>query len=101
MVIVEFYKRFYNQGITPHLYFWRDHTGHEVDLLIDKGNSTYPIEIKAARTISHAFFNNTTYLAEIADLNPKDNLLIYAGDEHQKRSVGQVVSWKNIDTVEM
>lgn len=98
MIIVDFYKRFYNEGAVPHLYFWRDQT-HEIDLLIDRGISICPIEIKSSRTISQSFFGNVHYLSQLAALNPKDNVIIYTGDEHQKRSTGQVIGWRDIDSV--
>jgi predicted AAA+ superfamily ATPase len=98
MMIVDFYKRFYNQGSVPHLYFWRDQT-HEIDLILDRGTSICPIEIKSGRTISQSFFSNVQYLAQLAALNPKDNAIIYTGDEHQKRSAGQVIGWRDIDLI--
>jgi hypothetical protein len=34
--VLERYATIYpNQGLPPNLYFWRDHTGHEIDLLAE------------------------------------------------------------------
>jgi predicted AAA+ superfamily ATPase len=99
LLIGDFYKRFYNQGKIPPLYFWRDRTGHEIDLLMDRGIGAQPIEIKAGRTISHSFFKNVRYWAELAGADEKESVVIYAGDENQKRSAGRVVSWKDVDDI--
>lgn len=99
MIIVEFFKQFYNQGKLPHLYFWRDQAGHEVDLLVDKGTFTYPVEIKASRTISQAFFANVDYWSALAGTQKKQSVIVYAGDEQQRRSAGHVISWKYVDDV--
>ncbi len=99
LIISDFYKRFYNHGKIPSLYFWRDRTGHEIDLLMDKGATAQPIEIKASRTISHSFFKNVHYWAELAGADEKESAVIYAGDENQRRSAGKVVSWKDVDDI--
>lgn len=32
------------------LYFWRDSTGTEIDVLIDQGNALHPLETKSGST---------------------------------------------------
>ncbi len=54
-LVSECYKRFYNLGETPALYFWRDQSGNEVDLLIYNGRVGYPIEIKLSQTLHTDF----------------------------------------------
>jgi predicted AAA+ superfamily ATPase len=54
-VMAELYKTFCHQGERPPLYFWRDRTGHEVDLVMDSGTTLIPIEIKSGETISNSF----------------------------------------------
>lgn len=45
-VISEILKSFYNSGIEPPLYFYRDKDKIEVDLLIENDGTLYPVEIK-------------------------------------------------------
>lgn len=46
-VIAEIFKSYYNSGILePPLYFYRDKEQNEIDLIIQEGNTLYPIEIK-------------------------------------------------------
>ncbi len=45
-VVSEIIKSFYNQGKEPPLYFYRDTNQKEIDLLIEDGQTLYPVEIK-------------------------------------------------------
>ena len=54
-VVVEIIKGFYNQGIRPNAYFWRDHSGNEIDLLLDMGGQLYPMEIKSSEKLNQRF----------------------------------------------
>jgi len=49
--ISELLKARYNAGEASNLYFWRDRSGHEVDLLIDHGTCLSPLEIKSGLRI--------------------------------------------------
>lgn len=44
---IERLKQRLNQGLPDNLYFWRDKTGREVDLLLDGALSVDAFEIKA------------------------------------------------------
>lgn len=99
LIIADFYKQYYNKGIIPHIYFWRDQTGHEVDCLLDEGFVVKPIEIKAAQTISHSFFTNLSYWNDLAQADPKNSYLIYTGTEDQHRSKGTVLTWQHTEAV--
>jgi predicted AAA+ superfamily ATPase len=37
LIILEIFKKRLNKGLPAYLYFWRDRTGHEVDLLAEWG----------------------------------------------------------------
>lgn len=41
-------KSFYNQGIEPPIYFYRDTNQKEIDLLIEYHHTLHPIEIKTS-----------------------------------------------------
>ena len=55
-VISELLKNFLNRGAEPPIYFWRDSTGNEIDILIDQGDELIPLEIKAGQTYQSGFF---------------------------------------------
>ena len=95
LVISEFLKTVRHLALPVDLYFWRDNTGHEIDLLLEGAGFMLPIEIKAGKTITSEFFTNLQFFQKISTLN--NSVLIFAGDELQKRSNGiQVMPWHRI-----
>lgn len=53
-VVTEIIKSYYNSGKQPDLYYYRDIDKKEIDLLIEKGDKLYPIEIKKAKNPTHS-----------------------------------------------
>lgn len=94
MIISEIFKGFFNKGIRPNVYFFRDKTGHEVDLIIEKGASLKAIEIKFGKTINANFFDQLFYWQKALKAEKTDLNLIYAGETSEKRTKVQVLSWK-------
>ena len=84
LVIVDFLKRRYNNGQTNNLFFWRDNTGNEIDLLIEINNWRVPVEIKSGQTITNDFFKGIRYWNKLT--KNEGGILIYDGDTWQKRS---------------
>ncbi|NLO02106.1 MAG: DUF4143 domain-containing protein, partial [Bacteroidales bacterium] len=96
-MIAEVVKKQMNGGKEFELYFWRDKTGREIDLIIDTPSETIPVEIKAGKTVHQEFFKNIRYWLNLS--GEKNGKVLYAGDTEQKRSEGiEVVSWKNVHT---
>jgi len=94
--VSELMKTKSNFQLTENLFFWRDNTGHEIDLLIDDQSQLTPIEIKSGQTIHDNFFEGLRKWRKIGG-NPK-GFLIYGGDNTQERSDGTtVLSWRKID----
>jgi len=50
--IQETVKCFFNQGLSPNIFYLRTHNGLEIDLLIEKEGLLYPFEIKLTKTLS-------------------------------------------------
>lgn len=95
-VISELLKRRCNQGLPSNLYFWRNNTGDEVDLLIEQGESLLPVEIKSSQTFNTDFLaglHKWTRLAGAVALPP---VLVYGGDETMTRQGVTVQSWQRI-----
>jgi predicted AAA+ superfamily ATPase len=98
LIVTELVKQRTNAGLTVNLYYWRDKTGHEVDLVIDNGDTLIPIEIKAGKTINSDFFKNLLYWNNLS--GETKGYLIYTGDATQKRSNGiEVLGWRGIDNI--
>lgn len=75
-VVTEIIKSFYNNGIEPPIYFYRDTNQKEIDLLIEYDRVLYPIEIKVTA-------NPTKQMAKsfniLRDNLPKDEIHISHG----------------------
>jgi len=99
LILSDLQKDFFNRARVPHLFFWRDNHGHEVDCIIEHSINLIPIEIKAGRTVASDYFDDLSYWNNLAHADPSKGYVIYAGNENQKRSKGNVLSWENCDTI--
>ncbi len=90
-VVSGFFKAGMNAGVEPRLYFWRDSSGNEVDLLIEDGERLYPIEIKSAKTVSGSMFSGLSYWSELN--GSREAMLITGGDEAYTRNGVAVRPW--------
>lgn len=63
-IITEIKKNRFNNGINEGLYFLRDSTGKEIDLLLEKEGKTMAIEIKASKKNK---FSNDQWIKILAE----------------------------------
>jgi len=99
MIVSEFYKKFFNQGQDPSVYFWRDSHGHEVDCLIDYETRLTPVEIKSGKTINSSFFEGLHFWCELAEVETSKAFVVYSGDEVQTRAAGSVIGWRSAASI--
>ncbi|MEI6215030.1 MAG: ATP-binding protein [Desulfuromonadales bacterium] len=92
-VLAELYKSFAHRGEIPPLYFWRDKTGHEVDVVIDAGRKLIPIEIKSSETINRSFFDGLKYYISLGSPVSETGVLIHGGNELYEREKFIVRPW--------
>ncbi len=90
-VVSELWKRRVHAGRDPDLYFFRDATGHEVDLIVDLGAGRAPIavEIKSGETLAGDAFKGLDYWSRLSvGRHEARSVLIHAGDAaHRRRDV--------------
>lgn len=96
-VFNELAKAYYNKGSRPPFYFWRDNSQHEIDLLINRGISVDPVEIKSGATFKMDFFKQLDWFREVADIPVGEATVIYGGEEEWQTDKRRVLSWKNVD----
>jgi predicted AAA+ superfamily ATPase len=94
VVIAEFFKYRLNRGREPNCYYWRDKTGHEIDGILESGETLIPVEIKSGKTVKSNFFDGLAYWNRLSGQPPAKSFLIYGGDKKEKRSSGNVLGWK-------
>lgn len=98
-VVSEYMKMRHHAGLRPNAFFWRDNTGHEIDLLLEDGPQLRAVEIKSGETLNDAFFNGLQYYRKIAELSPDCCYLIYGGAKDYSRKHGQVLGWRGIEAL--
>jgi len=85
LVIIDVLKYFYNQGIRPSIYYYRDKR-KEVDLIYKEAEYLMPIEIKSAETLNNDFFDSLNYFEKLFPNNCVNKTLVYASKQEQDRS---------------
>lgn len=99
-VVAELLKRRFNQALSPNLYFWRDRAGHEVDVVIDRGDRLVPVEVKSGRTVTPDYFAALEDWRRIAGPRAGRGWVVYAGDEPQQREAATVLPWHRLGDLE-
>jgi hypothetical protein len=95
-VVSELIKHRYNQGLPSNLYFWRNNTGDEVDVVIEQGEKLLPLEIKSGQTFNADFLTGINKWMKIAGNVALTPQLVYGGSEQMTRNGVEVRSWKQI-----
>ncbi|KEQ30412.1 ATP-binding protein [Pedobacter antarcticus] len=96
-VIANFQK--FNENRYQHLnyYFWQDHNGLEIDLLLKNANAFDVYEIKSTQTLGSALFKNLKHFIELVDPQSVRPHLVYGGEQALIRSNVQVLPWKMLE----
>ncbi|MCL5436538.1 MAG: ATP-binding protein [Candidatus Dependentiae bacterium] len=97
-VVSELQKYFFNRGARPPLYFWRDKTGHEIDVIIEYAGGLLPVKIKSGSTINASYFDELKYWNKLSETDQKQNIVLYGGSDEQRRSTGHILSWRSLAT---
>lgn len=98
-VVSELLKKRYNGGQPSNLYFWRDRTGNEVDVLLDYGDRLVPVEIKSGQTVVTSHFKGLRKWVELAGDQAGQPYLVYGGRKQQNREEALVVPWREIEMI--
>ena len=95
-VVSELLKARLHRALRPNLYFWRDRSGREVDLLLESGEKLVPVEVKAGRTAASDFFDPLHRWRAIAGEAAERGWVVYGGEERQSRGRGELVGWRGV-----
>lgn len=99
-VFGELYKQRLNAGLPIDLYFWRDSTGNEVDLIVDSAAGLQPIEIKSGSTYAADWAKGLQKWQQLAQGESLRPLLIYGGTESYEREGLEVRAWHDATNAE-
>lgn len=95
-VVSEILKHEFNAGRTPELWFWRDSSGHEVDLLLPAGPRLQPVEIKSGQTYAADWPAAARRWQALAGDRALAPIIVYGGDAGFEREGCRVVSWRQL-----
>jgi hypothetical protein len=93
LVVSEFLKQRFNLGRPADLYFWRDNSGLEADLLFERDGRLQMVEIKSGQTVTTDYVRaaqKTTRFASEEALMP---WLIHGGEDAYERNGVRVLGW--------
>lgn len=95
-IVTEFIKNRYNSIRDQNIYFYRDHAGNEVDLILDYGAELYSVEVKSAATFNYDFLKGLEFYKELSKEKNTKRFLVYAGDRSYATNDVQVYSYKDL-----
>jgi predicted AAA+ superfamily ATPase len=94
LVITEMLKKRYNNGEVNNLYFWRENSGYELDVLVDTGRGLFPVEIKSAQTFRDNFTKNIDFWKKLT--GTKGGAVVYDGrQEFVSKDKIQILNWRD------
>lgn len=97
MIVAEFLKRRLNMGRDPHLYFYRDASQKEVDLLEEVSYGVFDAyEIKSSKRYSDEFAKGLNYISKLYPNQCKERAVIFDGP---KELSSDKVSYLNFRTL--
>ncbi len=96
LAVLEFIKHRYNAGKLLNLFFYRDKSQVEVDIIEERGKSLYAYEIKSAKTFHRSFTNNLDYFRKAAGPDVVSTQVIYDGENNILTSENGIVNLRNI-----
>ena len=94
-VISELMKQRLNAGRPADLYFWRDHIGHEVDVMIESAQGLQALEIKSGSTFASDWTDGLKKWQKFAGSNSIAPSLVYGGAASYEREGVHVWGWQD------
>jgi predicted AAA+ superfamily ATPase len=92
-VVAEQIKQRFNKGVLTPFYFYRDHTGNEIDMIAENGLSLELTEIKLAQTIKPDFFKGFGHFPVTKSQNRR---VIYGGNLSRRQQETEIVGWRGM-----
>lgn len=96
-VVAEMLKNRLNKGLSPELYFWRDNTGNEVDVVYEDGSIIRSVEIKSGKTFQSDYTSGLETWMRFSGGSPASCYIVYAGDMDMKMKGITVKKWVSVE----
>lgn len=94
-VVSELIKQRFNSGLPADLYFWRDSTGNEIDVVFETAAGLQAVEIKSGSTFAADWLEGLKKWQKFAGNTPtRKPILIYGGTDSHEREHCFLSSWQ-------
>ncbi len=80
-VVTEIWKQLQALPLVPTLYHYRQHSGAEIDLIIEKDGLLFPIEIKASSRVGPSDARSIHTFRDKVGNAAQSGLIVYAGSK--------------------
>lgn len=98
LVVNDMLKTRWNLGLAEKLYYWRDHIGTEVDVIIERGTSLAGVEIKSGPSTSSDSYRNLNLWEKYAHAAGGPSSIhkgvVYGGDERFTMHNTDTLPWR-------
>ena len=94
----EIVKHRMNRGVSRGCFFYRHRDGTEADLVIEHRSGLRLVEAKSGTTASANLFDGGRRARQQlgAAAGESDLVVVYGGDQHQRRTAGRLVPWAEL-----
>lgn len=99
LVVGEYLKHRFNAGKRENVYFFRDKTGNEVDLILESGRKIFAIEIKSSETFHSDFVKGLNFIKNLLPDTLKGQGVVYGGRLNQSRGDVQIVGFRDLPSL--
>jgi len=96
LVVGEFLKARTNRGRRSDLFFWRDHTGNEVDLLAGSESELVGVEIKSGATVASDWSRGLSFFQKVSGVALARAEILYGGERQLPCGIAQAVPWTEL-----
>ena len=83
------------------MYFYRDKTGNEVDLIIEQAKGVKALEIKLAQTLTKDKFKGLEHYRKLAKNYLTQSILVYGGKENNEIYNTKVIPYSEIGNLNL
>ncbi|TVR65349.1 MAG: ATP-binding protein [Spirochaetaceae bacterium] len=93
-VVAELRKMRLHRGSRPAMYFWRDNSGTEVDLIVERAGEISAVEIKSGATFNDEWSRSLEKFGKYSGVDTNRRHIVYGGDSSFAGS--RIWSWRDM-----
>ncbi len=98
LVVSEIIKSICHSGTHQEVYFYRDHHGNEIDIVLENGMTQSLIEIKSSQTIQPEFFKAIAAFPQTEGVTLQ-KFIVYGGATQYERNGTTIVPWASAGSI--